>query len=86
MVPPTQLQGCRGVVAELNHAIQQIAETPERWPRYKANTRRYIFSVYPFSLSTAWRCTKSRSSQSRTRSESRGTGCPGKTSLRRYAL
>ena len=50
MVPPTQLQGCRGVVAELNHAIQQIAETPERWPRYKANTRRYIFSVYPFSL------------------------------------
>jgi len=39
-----------GFVAELSHAIQQVAETPERWPRYKANTRRYIFSVYAFSL------------------------------------
>ena len=39
-----------GFVAELSHAIQQVAETPERWPRYIANTRRYIFPVYPFSL------------------------------------
>ena len=39
-----------GFVAELSYAIQQVAETPERWPRYLANTRRYIFSVYPFSL------------------------------------
>jgi len=39
-----------GFVAELSHAVQQVAETPERWPRYIANTRRYIFPVYPFSL------------------------------------
>ena len=39
-----------GFVAELSHAVQQVAETPERWPPYIAETRRYVFPVYPFSL------------------------------------
>jgi plasmid stabilization system protein ParE len=39
-----------GFVAELNHAVEQIADAPLRWPRFKANTRRYVFRRYPYSL------------------------------------
>ena len=44
------LMAAAGFVAELSHVIQKVAESPERWPRHIANTRRYIFPVYPFSL------------------------------------
>lgn len=43
-------EAAAGFVAELNHAIEQVAELPETWPPYKANTRRFVFRVYPFSL------------------------------------
>ncbi len=43
-------EAAAGFVAELNHAIERVAELPETWPNYKANTRRFIFRVYPFSL------------------------------------
>jgi toxin ParE1/3/4 len=39
-----------GFVAELNHAVEQVASAPYRWPSYKARTRRYIFKRYPYSL------------------------------------
>jgi plasmid stabilization system protein ParE len=39
-----------GFLAELNHAVEQVASAPLRWPRYKARTRRYVFRVYPYSL------------------------------------
>ncbi len=31
-------------VDELDHAVAQIAEAPNRWPRYIAGTRRYLLS------------------------------------------
>jgi plasmid stabilization system protein ParE len=43
-------QAAIGFVAELEHAIQQVTELPETWPSYEAGTRRYVFSVYPYSL------------------------------------
>lgn len=39
-----------GFLADLNHAIEQVAAAPLRWPRYKAKTRRYVFRHYPYSL------------------------------------
>ena len=39
-----------GFLADLRHAVDQVANAPQRWPRYKANTRRYVFRRYPFSL------------------------------------
>jgi plasmid stabilization system protein ParE len=43
-------EAAAGFVAELNHAIDQVAELPETWPPYKAKTRRFVFRVYPYSL------------------------------------
>jgi plasmid stabilization system protein ParE len=39
-----------GFVAELDHAIERIAELPETWPSYIDDTRRFVFRVYPFSV------------------------------------
>ncbi len=39
-----------GFIAELNHAVAQVAAAPRRWPRYAANTRRYVFRRYPYCL------------------------------------
>lgn len=35
---------------ELEHAIAAVLEAPDRWPRYIAGTRRYVFPTFPFSL------------------------------------
>ncbi len=43
-------QAAIGFVAELDHAIQQVTELPETWPSYETGTRRFVFSVYPYSL------------------------------------
>ncbi len=37
-------------VAELDHAVAQITEAPNRWPRYIAGTRRYLLHRFPFSV------------------------------------
>jgi len=34
---------------ELDHAIDVVTEAPNRWPRYIADTRRYVFPTFPFS-------------------------------------
>jgi plasmid stabilization system protein ParE len=39
-----------GFREELRHAVEAVAEAPNRWPRYGARTRRYIFPRFPFSL------------------------------------
>jgi len=39
-----------GFLADLNHAVEQVIAAPLRWPRFKVNTRRYVFQRYPFSL------------------------------------
>ena len=44
------VEAAAGFVAELNYAIEQVAELPDTWPAYKENTRRYVFRVYPYSL------------------------------------
>jgi plasmid stabilization system protein ParE len=35
-------------MAELDHAIAQIAERPETWPQYLHGTHRYLLRRYPF--------------------------------------
>jgi len=40
----------KAFVSELIHVVEQLAEAPERWPRYEAGTRRYVFPRFPFSL------------------------------------
>ena len=37
-------------LAELDWAVEAIAENPEMWPRYVHGTRRYIFHRFPFYL------------------------------------
>ena len=40
----------RGFVNELSHAIDMVSESPNRWPGFHADTQRYVFPRYPFSL------------------------------------
>lgn len=35
---------------ELEHALKAVTDGPEVWPRYLAETRRYVFPKFPFSL------------------------------------
>jgi plasmid stabilization system protein ParE len=35
---------------EVDHAVEQVTSAPRRWPRYLAETRRYVFPDFPFSL------------------------------------
>ncbi len=37
-------------LAELDHAIGQIAEIPGGWPQYIEGTRRYLLRRFPFSV------------------------------------
>lgn len=36
--------------AELDYAIEEIAELPEVWPTYIEGTRRYLLRRFPFSV------------------------------------
>lgn len=37
-------------VAELDRAIDRIVESPERWPKFEAGTRRYLMRRFPFMV------------------------------------
>ena len=37
-------------MAELDQALEQIAEFPKAWPPYVSNTRRYLLHRFPFSI------------------------------------
>lgn len=39
-----------GFLRELDHAIQQVTDAPAQWPQFLADTRRYVFPTYPYSL------------------------------------
>lgn len=39
-----------GFAEEVEHAIEQIALAPERWPLSLAGTRRFVFRRYPYCL------------------------------------
>ena len=44
------LAAAQGFLQDLDHAVEQVAAAPLRWPSYKARTRRYVFKSYPYSL------------------------------------
>jgi len=35
---------------ELEHSIEAVSQSPERWQQYLARTRRYPFPRFPFSV------------------------------------
>jgi plasmid stabilization system protein ParE len=35
---------------ELDHAIEQIAKFPGRWPTFRHGTRRFLLGRFPFSV------------------------------------
>ncbi|MFY4728050.1 type II toxin-antitoxin system RelE/ParE family toxin [Nitrospira sp. BLG_2] len=37
-------------LAELDHGIEAISESPERWPLFVHGTRRYLFNRFPFQI------------------------------------
>lgn len=37
-------------IAELHRAVNTIREAPERWPRGKNNTRRFLLWRFPFAI------------------------------------
>lgn len=39
-----------GFLNDLDDAVSNVAESPERWPRYLHGTRRYVFRRFPYSL------------------------------------
>jgi plasmid stabilization system protein ParE len=46
----------RSLIAAINfetaieHAIERIGESPQRWPIYFANFRKYVLTQFPFSI------------------------------------
>jgi plasmid stabilization system protein ParE len=40
----------KSFIAEVDHAISVVADSPNRWPRLTNAARRYIFPRFPFSL------------------------------------
>lgn len=43
-------EAAAGFIAELDRAVERVAELLETWPLYFDDTRRFVFRVYPFSL------------------------------------
>jgi toxin ParE1/3/4 len=37
-------------LAEMDRAIEKIAENPETWPRYVGGTQRFLMRRFPFSV------------------------------------
>lgn len=37
-------------VAEVDHAVGVVGDTPDRWPKLTKHVRRYVFPRFPFSL------------------------------------
>lgn len=75
-------EAAAGFIAELDYAIERIAELPETWPSYIANTRSLCFGFIRSVLYTGLRRTRSRSSPLRMPNVSQATGRRAWTSLR----
>ena len=37
-------------IAELDHAVREIRNSPERWPRHLHGTRKFLFRRFPYSV------------------------------------
>ena len=37
-------------VAEIDRAVEQIRDAPERWPRHTQGTRRFLLRRFPFTV------------------------------------
>lgn len=37
-------------VAEIDRAVEQIGDAPDRWPRHTQGTRRFVLRRFPFTL------------------------------------
>jgi plasmid stabilization system protein ParE len=37
-------------LGEIEAALDLVVEAPERWPPYRAGTRRYVMSAFPYSI------------------------------------
>ena len=37
-------------VAEIDRAVEQISNAPERWPRHTHGTRRFVLRRFPFTV------------------------------------
>ena len=37
-------------LVEIDRAVEEILEAPERWPRFLHGTRRFVLRRYPFSV------------------------------------
>jgi plasmid stabilization system protein ParE len=37
-------------LSEIEAALILVAEAPDRWPLYRAGTRRYVLSAFPYSI------------------------------------
>jgi plasmid stabilization system protein ParE len=35
---------------DLAHAVEMVAEAPQRWPRLRGMVRRYLFPRFPFTI------------------------------------
>lgn len=40
----------KAFLAEIDKALAHIKDNPESWPRYYANTQRYLLKRFPFSI------------------------------------
>ena len=47
-------EAANAFVVELDHAIANIAQAPERWPAYLYGTRRFVFRRFPFLRCTGY--------------------------------
>lgn len=37
-------------VGDVDSALSLISEAPDRWPSYRAGTRRFVMSAFPYSI------------------------------------
>jgi plasmid stabilization system protein ParE len=40
----------KSFLSELDRAVDCIAESPDRWPKFEAGTRRYLMHRFPFMV------------------------------------
>ncbi len=48
-------QAAESFLLEVDHGIESIAQSPNRWPPFEWRTRRYLLRSFPYSI--VYRCT-----------------------------
>ncbi|HUG44107.1 MAG TPA: type II toxin-antitoxin system RelE/ParE family toxin [Acidobacteriota bacterium] len=44
------LTAAEAFLTEIDHGIQLIRGTPQMWPQFEGNTRRYVLRKFPYSI------------------------------------